>query len=239
MIRRKMQFLYILTFLFPMLELAKQLYLVCFVFAGRSYDVWYFPFQLCSMPMYLLLLLRLIPAEKGLLPGNRRRKNCGFFPGFRGAALSYIRDFGMLGGIAALLVNDGFTGTGHLFLTVHGFLWHILMILASLSAGLSPESTDGSSSPDVPFRGEALLFLLTAGIAFLLNILLHSFGDCDMFYISPWHLSSQPVFHEIDAVVGRPAGICIYLAAVLLGGWLVRYCYLLFKNFFPGGPIRF
>jgi hypothetical protein len=225
-------------------------------------------------------------------PGKGSRKKNGPSLWIRQAALSYIRDFGLLGGVLALLVNEGFTGTGHLFLAVHGYVWHILLILLSLSIGLPGRraakagkaaetaeitgaadasetagtagaadasetartagaaedsetdraavmSRSGSSrtfrgplpnptgAPGTRFRDEALLFLFTAALAEGINVLLHPFGDCDMFYISPYHLSSQPVFHEIDALVGRPAGILIYLAAVLLGAWLVRRIYQL------------
>ena len=266
MVRQKPRFLNILTILLPALELAKQLYLYFIVFAGQSYDVWYFPFQLCSVHMYLLILLRLLPvettgcagiapAEKGpagagtvrqgkepakagavltekgpdgaraaaVLPGKGSRKKNGLSLWIRQAALSYIRDFGLLGGVLALLVNEGFTGTGHLFLAVHGYVWHLLLILLSLFIGFSGRS----AAPGTRFRDEALLFLFTAALAEGINVLLHPFGDCDMFYISPYHLSSQPVFHEIDALIGRPAGILIYLASVLLGARLVRRMYQL------------
>ena len=42
-------------------ELYKQLFLYYMINQGR-YDWWYFPFQLCSLPMYFCLLLPFLPA---------------------------------------------------------------------------------------------------------------------------------------------------------------------------------
>ena len=67
-----------------------------------------------------------------------------------------------------------------------------------------------------------VLFLFCAVLAELINISLRSYGDCDMFYISPYHLSSQPVFRDIDAIVGRPLGIVIYLFCVMAGAGLIH-----------------
>ena len=104
--------------------------------------------------------------------------------------------------------------------SLHGYLWHILLILLSLYLtlqGLS-DTRKGAFWKTLP------VFFTAALLAEVLNVLLHPFGDCDMFYISPYHLSSQPVFREIDRVIGRGPGILLYLAAVILGAFL---CHLL------------
>ena len=107
---------------------------------------------------------------------------------------------------------------GHPLLTAHGFIWHIVMLLMALyihATGLSDRSCRG-------FRRTLPIFGIAAVLAELINIALHRYGDCDMFYITPYHLSSQPVFRSIDAVLGRPAGILLYLGCVVLGAFLVH-----------------
>lgn len=107
---------------------------------------------------------------------------------------------------------------GHPLLTAHGFLWHIVMLLTALyihDRGLSDRSSRG-------FRRTLPIFGIAAILAELINIALHRYGDCDMFYITPYHLSSQPVFRSIDAVIGRPAGILLYLGCVVLAAFLVH-----------------
>ena len=70
--------------LLAVIELYKQLFLYWIVNDG-CYDWWYFPFQLCSVPMYLCLLLPL--ASQRLRP----------------VFCTFIQDFGLLGGVMARL----------------------------------------------------------------------------------------------------------------------------------------
>ncbi len=43
-----------------------------------------------------------------------------------------------------------------------------------------------------------------------------------MFYISPYHASSQPVFRELDLCLGKPLGTALYLLATLAGAGLIH-----------------
>ncbi len=199
------------------MEIWKQCYLY-FVYFGGQYNVWYFPFQLCSMPMYLTMLY-------GLLGKSRK-------PGaaaVRISILTFLQDFCLLGGTAALIVHDGFTYPDHPLLTLHGYIWHILLLVLSFyifRRGLSDRSLGG-------FLRILPLFGISAAAAELINVLLHGMGDCDMFYISPYHASSQIVFHDLDGIIGRPAGIFLYLLTVASGGFLVHLLYHCAGKRFP------
>ena len=188
------------------MELWKQLTLWLLV-EGGQYNVWYFPFQLCSLPMYLALLYGMLRKRTGRRAFIIKR-----------ALLTFLQDYGFLGGALALIVHEGLMHPGHPLLTAHGFLWHIVMLLTALyihDRGLSDRSSRG-------FRRTLPIFGIAAILAELINIALHRYGDCDMFYITPYHLSSQPVFRSIDAVIGRPAGILLYLGCVVLAAFLVH-----------------
>ena len=188
------------------MEIWKQLTLWLLVEGGK-YNVWYFPFQLCSLPMYLALLY-------GMLRMRTGRRACII----RRALLTFLQDYGFLGGAMALIVHEGLMHPGHPLLTAHGFIWHIVMLLTALYihvSGLSDRSDRG-------FRRTLPIFGIAALLAEIINITLHHYGDCDMFYITPYHLSSQPVFRSIDAVIGRPAGILLYLGCVILGAFFVH-----------------
>ena len=80
--------------LLALMELYKQAFLYVIEFHGH-FDWWYFPFQLCSIPMYICLAAPLLHSEKTL-----RR------------AATFLQDFGLLGGImaarthASVLDND-------------------------------------------------------------------------------------------------------------------------------------
>lgn len=207
------------------LELWKQVYLYFAVFQ-HTYHVWYLPFQLCSLPMYFCLLYaglcKKAAPVKAVSPDALRSAKAersvyaGFAGAFCSALCTFLSDFGLLGGVAALCYPYGFTFPEHPLLTLHGYVWHLLLIFLSLyisKSGLSDTKRAG-------FLKTLPLFFACAFLAFCLNVALHPYGDCDMFYISPYHLSSQPVFRRIDAAIGRPAGIAVYLSAVVCGAYL-------------------
>ena len=189
---------------FLLMEIWKQLMIWKVEFGGR-YEIWYFPFQLCSMPMYLCLLYGALARSKNM---DRYRR----------VILTFLRDFGFLGGIMALIVHDGLIHPGFPALTVHGFLWHVLMLMLSVFISYKRLSLKGVSG----FVSTLPLFLVLSIIAELINFIFHKFGDCDMFYISPYHNSSQVVFKDIDAITGRPLGILIYLTSVCIGGFVIH-----------------
>ena len=91
------------------MELYKQAFLYVIEFHGH-FDWWYFPFQLCSIPMYICLAAPLLHSEKAL-----RR------------AATFLQDFGLLGGIMALAVPPGLMHP-YLTMTLHGFIWHFILL---------------------------------------------------------------------------------------------------------------
>lgn len=179
------------------LETYKQGFLY-FVEFNEVYDWWYFPFQLCSIPMYLCLLYP-------------------FSGKFSGILASFIQDYGLLGGIMALLVPDGLMHP-YWTMTLHGFLWHFLLIFSGIFctfSGASDQSTRG-------FLKTVPLFFTCCLIAIFINIAAGPLSDADMFYISPYHPSSQPVFHRFSLALGILPGILLYIGAILLGAFLVH-----------------
>ena len=84
-------------------EIYKQLFLY-YVVNQEKYDWWYFPFQLCSLPMYFCLLLPLVKNRKLQL-----------------IILTFMQDFNLLGGIMALAEPSGLLHP-YWFLTMHGLL---------------------------------------------------------------------------------------------------------------------
>ncbi|ETP71427.1 hypothetical protein UYO_2622 [Lachnospiraceae bacterium JC7] len=203
------RFIISIGLILTVLEIWKQLTLWLVEFDGR-YNVWYFPFQLCSVPMYIItvyaLTVKFRPGKESDVEKVKR------------ILLTFLQDYGFLGGIMSLIVHDGLLHPGHILLTAHGFIWHILLVVLSLYISFNRLSLSGVKG----FLRTVPLFFCFAALAELINIALHSFGDCDMFYISPYHISSQPVFSQIDMVAGRWAGIFIYLAAVVAGAFIVH-----------------
>ncbi len=183
-------------------ELYKQLFLYYVVFG--TYNWWYFPFQLCSIPMYLCLLAPVL------------RRNDRIFR----AVCTFLQDFGLLGGVMALAEPSGLLHP-YWTLTMHGLIWHILLVFIGLVLTFS-------QIPDRTVRGYlATLPMLAVFCAVATVINVATGGAADMFYISPFYPVTQVVFYELSLRLGTGAGICIYLACLCTGGWL---CHLLARR---------
>lgn len=192
-------------------ELYKQLFLYYCINNG-AYDWWYFPFQLCSLPMYLCLIQYVLPDSP-----------------LKTDIFTFMQDFHLLGGIAALTVPDGFSGI-HWSLTLHGYVWHVLLIAISLLLFFG-KRTDCSRRG---FLRTLPTFAVCCCIALIINVSAPGDGIIDMFYISPYHPSTQPVFHELSLLIGILPGNLLYLASVMIGAGCIHLLYhLLAKRIFP------
>lgn len=80
--------LFLCSLILALTEIYKQLF-IYYIENNGSYDWWYFPFQLCSIPMYLGLGIPFIS------------------PKLKNSFYSFIQDFGLLGGIMALAEPSG------------------------------------------------------------------------------------------------------------------------------------
>ena len=180
-------------------ELYKQL-MNFYIVNNHAYDWWIFPFQLCSLPLYLCPLLILIHNEK------RHRILCTF-----------LLDFNMMGAGATFIDPSGIFHP-YWTLTLHGVLWHLMLIFVGFVIIFSRKA-------DLTTKGflRALpLFAFFCLAAEVLNSILHRFSAANLFYISPWEMSTQLLFGDIDRTLGRPVGILLYILAMIAGAWLIH-----------------
>lgn len=193
------QVLFITGLLLIIGELYKQS-MYYFVIHPHTYDWWLFPFQLCSLPMYLCPLLFLIHTPE------KHRLFCTF-----------LLDFNMMGAVATFIDPSGIFHK-YWTLTLHGILWHLILIFIGFFILFSNKA-------DLSFRGfmDTLpIFACFCLIAEFLNMLLHNYDNINLFYISPWSPSTQLIFRDIDKIFGRPAGIGIYILAMTAGAALIH-----------------
>ena len=212
------------------MEVYKQLFLY-HVVNGGVYDWWYFPFQLCSVPMYLCMLLPL------LCRGTDDVKSSA-----AGPVLTFLAVYTFIGAAAALIIPEDYLRS-YVTLTLHGFIWHGLLLFISLTVLLS-------GMADLSPRGFAratACFLLMCAAALCINILTepvmnaayaeglipHQYAA--MFYLNPYHLSPQPLVDIIQKSAGIPLGLALYVAVIIAVSGLADY---LFGRLFPGtsGP---
>ena len=196
-------------------EIWKQLTLTFLVGHG-VYNLWYFPFQLCSIPMYVFLALPFARPEK-----------------VRRALLCFIMCYALLGGTAVFADTSGLHYS-YAPLTVHSYLWHFMMIGTAVFSGIVffREQTQATSSLTFSrhprlrlslhaFAGATVLYLACCLIAVGINLSLDKYGTINMFYINPDYLMQQIVFRDIAARTGNLPSILIYVSSTVLGAFLL------------------
>ena len=103
-------------------------------------------------------------------------------------------------------------------MTLHGFLWHFILLFLGLLSCMS--GIAGHERRD--YMNILPFFFLCCVIACVINIAVGPTADADMFYISPFHPSSQPVFHEIACTAGIFWGNLLYVVSMIAGGLLMH-----------------
>ncbi len=189
-------------------EAYKQLFYYYYIGNG-SYQWWIFPFQMCSVPMYLCLIAPF------LKPGK-----------LQSGMYHFMMIYNLLGGIMALMEPSGITHK-YWTLTLHAFIWHTLLIFVGLYLGFSGRTTAVKQD----FKLASLTLLALCGIAFCINLLFWdvSGGDINMFFVGPKN-SSLIVFKDIAEKLGWYVSTLLYIPTVMLGGYLVFLPFHLCKN---------
>jgi len=194
-------------------EIWKQLTLT-FILGGGQYNWWYFPFQLCSIPMYILLIY----------PRIRRTA-------LKQALLTFLMCYGLLGGIAVFADTTGLNYPLPA-LTAFSYGWHILLIILGTAAGIVyPHllNSHQKKAPLRPFLYATCLYLACCLAAVLLNIAFDRYGTINLFYINPDYRMQQIVFRDLVPRLGNNAVILLYMACTILGAFLL---FLLWKGIF-------
>ena len=185
------------------LEIYKQLFLY-FIVNNGAYDWWFFPFQLCSVPMYLCILLP--------LTGGRMRDTF----------LTFMGGYTFISAVATLVYPEDLLRS-YTSLTIHGFVWHGILLFISLLI-LMTGAFD--ASPGGLLR-TALLFALLSAVAVCINaaveplmqsiLAAHSEVEHEwaaMFYMNPYHISPQPIVNSVQKTAGIPAGLVLYALVI-------------------------
>lgn len=179
-------------------EVYKQLFYYFYIGEG-SYQWWIFPFQLCSVPMYLCLIAPLL-------------KPCKLSHGM----YSFMMIYNLLGGFMAFVEPSGIVH-GYWTLTLHAFIWHMLLVFVGLYIGFSGRG--GWETKDYWIATKTFLGLCV--VAFAINLLFWdvSEGTINMFFLGPKD-SSLAVFKDIAKNFGWYVSTALYIPAVCLGSYI-------------------
>lgn len=181
-------------------ECIKQL-LLTYESGVLSYQVWYFPFQLCSLPIYLLPLYLLV---------------CSEF--IRTSILTFFSTYSLLGGFMAFCDTTGMQYQLKV-LTIHSYLWHILLVLLGLYAAFLLKCR---KTRPVHFLTATMIYLLSCLLAEMINAVLGPYGVINMFYINPKYWMGQIVFTDIAHKTSNTFAIALYILSTIFGSFLLE-----------------
>lgn len=195
-----------ISILLLMFEVYKQL-VFSYNNGNWTYQWYAFPFQFCSVPMYVGLLA-------GLLKEGKVRR----------ALYSFLGTFCLFAGLAVMVYpNDVFTST--LGISIQTMVHHggmtVLGIYCITSNRVLPEAKR--------IVGSGLVFLTLVAIAQTINLLLKSKG-LSMFFISPYVPCHLPVLSMIQATYGYIVFIFTYIFGFIFVAFLILSITILIKK---------
>lgn len=167
-------------------EVFKQL----FWFEFYGYYRWeIFPFQFCSVPIYVSIVASLVPSDKV-------RELCYRFLAF----------FGIIGGLAVMLVPTAVLYTYFVPMSLHAMLWHCVLVVMGVYLIVSR----GYGSKIKEMLSPSLMLLGFIALAIIGNILVYKLhlgtpncqpGDnLSMFYISPYYPTQLPLLGAVQQI---------------------------------------
>lgn len=159
-----------------------------------------FPFQLCSVPMYLSLFCAFCPSKK-----------------INSWLYEFMFAVNMFGGIMAFLEPSGIQH-GYITLTVHAYVWHMLLIFIGLYLYASKRACNDTKS----YYKALIVYLCSCGLAQAFNIIFAS-KRINCFYISPYVQSPLAVFKNIYASCGWVVNMALLVLALSIASAVVYY----------------
>lgn len=158
-----------------------------------------FPFQLCSVPMYLSIICAFL-----------RKKHINHW------LYEFMFAVNMFGGLMAFIEPSGIQHT-YVTLTAHAYIWHMLLIFLGLYLYLSKRACMDRFS----YIKAAVVYLASCALAQGLNLIFA--GKINCFYISPYIQSPLAVFKDIYAACGWFVNMLLLILALLIASAVVYY----------------
>jgi len=168
---------------------------------------WYaFPFQFCTTPIFVCIICLFLKKNK-----------------LRDSLLSYICFYTILGSfLTMILPNSCFTSD--ILVNIHTMWLHLGSFVISIYLLINNEVKILKDN----FKNSTIVFIIFVLIAQLLNIIVYNSSllngeEFNMFYISPYFISSLPVFNTLQELLPYFIYLFVYIISVILGANIVYY----------------
>ncbi|MBO5476739.1 MAG: YwaF family protein [Clostridia bacterium] len=166
---------------------------------------WYaFPFQLCTTPIFVSILCLFMKRTK-----------------LRLSLLSYMAFVTILGSFMTVIIPDDCL-VETILINVHTMWLHCGSLVVSIYLLMSGAVEINKQN----FKNAIGIFIVFVILAQILNVGVYNSGilgdeTFNMFYISPYFISSLPVFDTIQQAVPYPVYLALYVIALSLGACIV------------------
>jgi len=182
-------------------EVYKQLMYKLVICPDKLYNWGAFPFHLCSVPMYLCLIIPFL--KKGVIQQTM---------------YDFIMTYSLLSGFVAFLEPSGLLHK-QVTMTAHSLTWHLVLVF--LGALMAFTGLGGVTK--INFKRATVMWLVLCAAAFLINCI-HwnvSDGKLNMFFVGPRN-SSLIICKQISEMFGWYVSTILYVPAVSVGAWVVK-----------------
>lgn len=176
---------------------------------------WYaYPFQLCTTPIFVSIICFFLKDGK-----------------WRNSLLSYMAFVTILGGITTIFFPDSCL-VSDIMVNIHTMYLHCGSVVVSIFLLIS-----GNIKINIQnFYRAFFIFLFFVLIAQILNISIYHSGllngeEFNMFYISPYFISTLPVFNIIQEKMPYLIFLLFYISAIFISSFLVYYISSSIQNF--------
>ena len=185
-----------------------------------EYEWKQFPFQFCSVPMYVMILVASLRECK-----------------FRDYLCSFLATFGLFAGLVVMIYPTTIL-SDIIFRFSQSMIHHSSMLIVGILMYVSGKVKINHKT----FLKALPVFVVCVVIAFIMNIIFHSTGNTDsfnMFYIGPYNKCDIPVLNSIGTALdiasqnlhfGNFVFILIYIVGFSIAAYLILLASMLINK---------
>jgi len=181
-------------------EIYKQLYFYIVICNGQGDYPWYIlPFQMCSIPMYLCLILPFLKEGR-----------------VKDAIYDFLASYNFLGGFTALLEPSGVFNE-HLSIMIHSLAWHTMLVFIGFYLVASGRAAKSLKK----FHYTVFFYYFLALIAFIIDASLwkRAGGGINMFFVG-FNGPGIIVYQQIFEKAGWAVSTILFTTTFSLGAFI-------------------
>lgn len=189
--------------------LLTEVYKIAFHLIVNPYDWGFFgcfPFQLCSVPMYLSMFCAFCKNDK-----------------INAWLYEFMFAINMFGGLMAFIEPSG-VNHPYLTLTLHAYVWHASLVFI----GVYLYASGRACLTKFGYFKAVAVYLISCGVAQSFNLIFKNKVNC--FYISPYVRSPLAVFKDFYANYGWLTNMVLLMLALIIASAIIYYIGYYFRT---------